>query len=317
MPRLATKYVGSTQYSENKSEETDDQRPRSFDGLGLLSARTTDGTCHLFPGQHRQSTTVQDSVLEAVDGLVLEEAGTRYEHLLLDELREHRQYESILRSNIDGNRVPVFVIDIPPEGGRESYHAGRYADTFIELIIVAVVLAVVGSLGFAGGITVAPVLCLPLLMLVIVHFLPASAVQRPDYVGKAIRRLLAYGLVVNGYSLAAARSAAVAEALDTHLLPYLRNELDSRPELFVDYGFAHLDIYTYLQHPLLRQIVLRCYRWHNFTGRDWSYLDAALTFEFEGLTEMNDVETVDGVRHKRVLLRFESPPGSDRETSSN
>jgi hypothetical protein len=316
MSRLATKYVDSLRSDGSPSDGPDDHETRSFDSLGLITAHTSDGTCHLYPGQHDESTTVPDAVLDAVDGVVVEEAATPYEHLRLDELREHRQYETVLRSNIDGARVPVFVLDLPPAGGREAYRS-RYPDTLVELVTVAVVLAAVASLGLLADITAALVLCLPLVMLFIIHFVPTGVVQRQDYLGRVVRKFLAYGQVVNGYSLAAARSAAVAETLDTCLLPYLRAELGSRPELFLDYGFGHLDIYTYLRFPRLREVVLRCYRWHNVTDRDWSYLDAVLTFEFEGLTDANDVETADGIRHKRVLLRFEAPPGHDSDQPSN
>jgi hypothetical protein len=185
--------------------------------------------------------------LERVDGLVLEEAGTKYERLELDELRGQKQYKQTLQVNLDRNRAPVFVADIPPKGGRTAYHEGRYTDTFSEIITVALALAVIGILGALLGIPLTLCLCLPFGILLIFHVMPTGLVQQAGYVGEVLRRLLAYGQVMNSYSLAAARSAAVAETLDRFLLPYLRRQSGSRPELLVDYGATHLDIYMYLQ----------------------------------------------------------------------
>ncbi|WP_156105675.1 hypothetical protein [Halobellus rufus] len=283
------------------------------------------------PGSHSETTELPDALLDAADGVVVEDAGTRYENLLLDELRRQPQYEELLRANLDGDRVPVFVADVPPRDGREAYEAGTGVDTVVELVAVSVTLAVVGAVvaalavvGFFGaglpetavGVAVAVILWLPLVTASCLHVLPASALRRPDRIGALLRGLVARGQLVNAYSLAAARSAAVAETLDAELLPYLRRELGRRPELVVDYGFAHLDVRTYLRHPRLRRAVLRWYRWHNVTGRDWSSLNRVLAFEFDGLTEANTVETRDGTRHKRVLLRFEPPPNSGLDASS-
>jgi hypothetical protein len=151
MPRLVTKYVDATESIGGTSGRTDGERSESLDSAGLLTVHTADGACHVFPGQHSGPTTVPDSVLEAVDGIVLEEAATRYEHLRLDELRGHEQYERVLRSNVDGERRPVFVADVPPKGGREACHTGRYPDTFLEIVVAAVGSALLGAVAFVLG----------------------------------------------------------------------------------------------------------------------------------------------------------------------
>lgn len=308
--RLTTRYVGARR-PPDAANDPDERRSGSATYPGLLTARTASGTCHLAPGYHGEATVLPDGALAAADGVVVEEAGTRYENLRLDDLRRQPQYGTLLNANLDGGRAPVFAVDIPPEGGRKGYEAG--VDAVTELVAVTATLAALGVVGVAVGAAVAALLWLPLAMTVCLHVMPPSAMRRPDGIGAFLRGAIARGQLLNAYSLAAARSAAVAETLDTHLLPYLRRELGRRPELVVDYGFAHLDVHTYLRHPRLRRAVLRWYRWHNVSGRDWNYLDTALAFEFDGVTGSNAVETSDGIRHKRVLLRFEPPPGSDPE----
>lgn len=303
MPRLAVTRVDADRYDGDPAD--DGVRPAPATDAGLLSAHTAAGTCHIHPGNHGETTTVPAAIVREVDGVVLEEAATPYERLELDDFRAVEQYAAALGTALDGERPTVYAVDVPLAGGVEAYHE-RGLDTFLELVLVAGGLAVLGIVGLLLGVVLAPLLCVPLLVLLLVGYLPPGVVSRPGRLGGALRRTIAYAQLVNGYSAAAARSAAVAETLDAHLLPYLRAEHGRRPELFVDYGAAHLDIYAYLRHPRLRRAVLRCYRLHNLTDRDWSYLDAALAFEFDDLTGWNDTETADGIRHKRVLLRFES-----------
>lgn len=314
MARLTTRYVGAGRSADEGDEPTDDRESGPSTYPGLLTARTASGTCHLAPGHHGEATALPDGALDAADGLIVEEAGTRYENLRLDDLRRQPQYGALLDANLDGDRAPVFAVDVPPEGGREGYAAGVNAVT--ELVAVTATLAALGVVGVALGAPLAALCWLPLAMTVCLHLLPPSAVRRPDRTGAFLRGAIARGQLLNASSLAAARSAAVAETLDARLLPYLRRKLGRRPELVVDYGFAHLDVHTYLRHPRLRRAVLRWYRWHNVTGRDWSYLDRALAFEFDGVTGSNAVETSDGIRHKRVLLRFEPPPGRDADDAA-
>lgn len=313
MARLTTRYVGAGRSPDaaDATNDSDAQGPEPATYPGLLTARTASGTCHLAPGYHGEATALPDGALDAADGVVVEEAGTRYENLRLDDLRRQPQYGALLDATLDGDRVPVFAVDVPPEGGREGYESG--VDAVTELVAATATLAALGVVGVALGAPVAALLWLPLAMTVCLHVLPPSAMRRPDRIGASLRGLVARGQLLNAYSLAAARSAAVAETLDARLLSYLRRQLGRRPELIVDYGFAHLDVHTYLRHPRLRRAVLRWYRWHNVTGRDWRYLDTALAFEFDDVTDSNAVETGDGIRHKRVLLRFEPPPGSDSD----
>lgn len=280
-------------------------RPDVPDDGGLLTARTAAGTCYLHPGYHSRTTSVPRELLAGVDGLVLEAAGHRYERLDLDALRTHGQYEELLAADLDGERVPVYAVDVPPVGGIDGLHEG-WLDEARELLVVAGTAALVGLVGVALGAWPGALLCLPLAVVLAVGYLPSRLVSRKGLAGQTLRRLFAYGQLLNAYSLAAARSAAVAETLDARLLPYLRQELGRRPALFLDYGVAHLDVYVYLRHPRLRRAVVRLYRWHDAGNRDWRYLDRVCAFEFDGLTEWNRVETDDGIPYKQVVLTFES-----------
>ncbi|OTF07709.1 hypothetical protein [Halorubrum sp. SD612] len=64
--------------------------------------------------------------------MVVEEAGTRYESLLLDDRRRQAQYGALLDADLDGDRVPAFAVDVPPEGGRKGY--GEGVDAVTELV---------------------------------------------------------------------------------------------------------------------------------------------------------------------------------------
>ncbi|MDB2240998.1 MULTISPECIES: hypothetical protein [Halorubrum] len=137
--------------------------------------------------------------------MVVEEAGTRYESLLLDDRRRQAQYGALLDANLDGDRVPAFAVDVPPEGGRKGY--GEGVDAVTELVTGTAALAALGVVGVALGAAVAALLCLPLAMAVCLHVRPPSAVRRPDRIGACCR-----GVVARGQLLKPARWRRAEEA---------------------------------------------------------------------------------------------------------
>ena len=265
----------------------------------LLQFRTDRAAYHVHPGHHSTPTDLPATVVGAVDGLVLEDAYTRYEDLSLDDFYRTTQWQPLLDLALSTTRPSVFVLDLPSTLDSIEAWTTRFRRRLAVLLTGTLLCVPLGwHLHPLTGL-VATVLAVPSALLLLEDGAERLSLDR---LHDRPSRLRGLSMLPWFWTIYGGRSALIAHKLERFVAPTLARRLGRRPAFLVDYGSHHVDIYFYLRFPRFRRFVLAVHDLRNWSEKDASYTDSVCEFVPGDVDEMYRNEMTEReVTYKQVL----------------
>lgn len=258
--------------------------------------------------------TVNENVLEEADAIVLESRVTPYEDWSLEdrlhsdvswektlgalttprnipsyleelmEEAEEREYRPIIQQNLEDERLPMYLVDLPTDAhSLELSVSNSRLPNWVRTRGLKSLLP--GKTAMKSLFRTHPAYW-PLRVL-----LGASGyIPKTFETGKTP---ISYSQLIKAPTPSGLQSAVAAEKIESQVAPKLEEELDRKPNILLVYDVKDQDIAPYLNHPRLRKTVIDKHAYTHYALTDTDYLDKVYEFRFEEETE-NIVHTKDG-----------------------
>lgn len=246
---------------------------------------------------------VPEDVLEETDAIVLESRTTPYEeydladkihdnHYLstnqlrgaitqprelpayagnvIDELQD-REHRGIIRQNLDGDQVPMYLVDLPSEAHLlERVTSSRVPKWMRKGGMRALIPR---KTTMRHLFRVHPTY-------LAVHLLFGASGYLPKMLGVG-KTPMSYLQVVKAPTSSGLQSAVAAEKLESHIAPQLEEELGRKPNILLMYDVKDMDIAAYLKRPRLRDFVIDKQAHLDYCLADTDYLNQVYEFRFD------------------------------------
>jgi len=283
------------------------QHDQLMDDNSLLQLETKQGIYLLHPGNHSAKTELDQTTLDEVDAVVVEDTFSEYESLSLTDFYRFEQYHDLL-TDLLSRDVPAYVLDLPSELDREAFEQDRKFLKLAVIVYPALFLLGLSLLFIHPLLAVVPFfLVLPGVLMIfdsLVDTLVSLGFLSQHVLQCRLLRIRALMLTAMFYTSAGGRSALVAHKLETYVVPELCSSSDgqSKPIILIDYGAYHLDIYCYLKFDWLCRFTLSMFAFRNYSSKNDDYVDKVLEFTSSGsgVVMLEEVDKLDIVYKRKV-----------------
>lgn len=247
---------------------------RCFDDSSRLMYVETDNANYgIHSGIHVLPSDIGQDLIEDSDAIVLETGSMDYESVSENEIgnaRMHGQYDRILERNEEENPSDIYFVDTPSRHGTISY---LMTESFLKEVI---------PYNVAGGSLMSINPALAPLALPFMSSAYGSIFARATGKGEKSIGHLQTSQFYTGTGL---RSAISAKKMEEFVAPRVSEEIDDKPNILVDYGAGHLDLAPYLEHPKLRDSVIKINSLWDHYPINKSYLDKVCQFSYPDLED--------------------------------
>gem|GEM_PF-3936047 len=294
--RVTRKRVDWTQYGDDDADLPVTDVPSH---PALLQFRTDRAAYHVHPGNHSTATALPADVVGRFDGIVLEDAYTRYEELSLNDLYRTTQWRELLDVAFATPMPSVFLLDLPSTLDSIEAWTTRFRRRIVALLLGTFLLVPAGWLLHPLAGVVATIVAVPGALLL---FEEGARRLSIDRFHDRPSRLRGLAMLPWFWTVYGGRSALVAHKLERFVAPKVARERGRRPAFLIDYGSHHADVYCYLRYPRLRQFVLAVHERRNWSEKNASYADTVCEFALSDVDPMYRNEMTEReISYKQVL----------------
>lgn len=232
-----------------------------------FSTDQADYHLHITPS-HSASSDI-GNIVEEVDAIVVETGTGKYEDISLPGLANQTQYSNFMEENFRADEPSnIFLADIPIN--EEWIRPDMFFKEFIP-----------------SAVTIATFQNNPITGLLAAPYASNLACKGRAMLGwggnETIDKVVSYSRVSAFLRSAALRSAVTAAKIEEFIAPLVTEEKNHKPEILIEYGGSHADIFPYLKHPALREKVTSLHKELKYSidpGLDVSYSDKVGEFKF-------------------------------------
>ncbi len=294
------KYISSieefTEFLVNYEELKDNSIDYSDSNVQMKSEMSTENADYIctYQKSHQQYNNFSEETLQKADTFVIEKSFS----IPLKEVDVKNFFDNPVRRNKESEGIqpsvnslllfrnqklqkPVFIGDVAPKKlkGKSSEDFGR-TDYVLEKIKqtpsehVAVGSVVFPSASLFGAVSLPTALIGGIVSIT------------PLYAGHLANFLADRGIKLRGLTIArildpsAARSAIIAEKMESFIAPKIETEKGSKPVILFNYGAGHFEIELFLKYPKLRRMTLAMHKAGNFPALEEKEVNQVLEFVF-------------------------------------
>jgi hypothetical protein len=279
----------------------------------VLEFSTKDANFLFHLGVHGIKTEIPDKVIESVDAVVLENGNVPIKTMNLEYILKDAQYQELAQKSIKYGK-PIFYTDLPKNKLGEKLtnlwekltFSNIYVQTLLHpALIVPAFIPLIELICFHSFWTLP--LILPFLS-IFFYAIPNNTWQQifnPIFVGFS-----------NSYQASGFRSAVAANKISQDIIPEIAKLKGKKPTILIEYGNHHSDIKFYLQHSVIRDLVILLHRLLILSTRDGSYVNKIGEIRLDKGSQEVVVRPVKKLSDKALLASInknslESPGGID------
>lgn len=282
-----------------------------------ISTKNTDYIC-AYQSSHQKYNNFSEEVLKQADAYVLEGASNKpITQLTVDDFFENpvrrQKDEDSLQPAVNSELLfrnqefckPIYLGDVAPknlndkdldEFGRVDYVVERIKQTPTKH-------AAVGGIVFPSATLISGLSVSAALVGSLVSITPA-------YIGLIANFLASKGIklqeltIVQMLDPATARSAIIAEKMETIISGQIKEAKGGKPKIMFNYGAGHFDIELFLKYPKLRRMTLAIHKSGNFPALDSKEVNKIVRFDFSSNESHHYQNTFNGEKFELSYSKY-------------